>query len=74
MSAVENAVSHRLVIDGSLCSGHGRCYSLSSALFASDPEGFPIDRDVERVIAATDLAAAQLAVNSCPEQAIRLID
>jgi len=57
-------------IDASVCSGHGRCYSLVPDLFSPDDDGHgtsitgdvPPDREQD----------AQLALQNCPEQAISL--
>ena len=32
----------KVSIDEQKCSGHGRCYTLSPALFDCDDEGFPV--------------------------------
>lgn len=59
----------RIVLDGSKCQGHGRCYALSPELFDSDDEGnsvLLVSGDVP-----PDLESkAVLAVENCPEYAI----
>jgi ferredoxin len=62
----------RVVLDPERCTGHGRCYDLAPELFDADERGHcvvvvadPSDAQVER---------ARLAVESCPEQALALID
>jgi ferredoxin len=57
-----------LEVDGDLCRGHGRCYSLFPDLFDAD------DQSMSRVISETAPAteAAQAASN-CPERAIAIL-
>ena len=62
------------IVDGSLCTGHGRCYSLAPDVFAVDDEGFPAVRDAEVPVPAGAEPAARLACDSCPEGAIRIVD
>jgi ferredoxin len=62
----------RLRIDTDRCTGHGRCYDLAPELFADDAEGYGqviVERPDE-----SQLPAARLAVNSCPERAVILED
>ena len=59
-------------VDARLCSGQGRCYVLSPGLFTSDEDGFCAERGTTRDVPAGQQAAAQLAVDSCPEGAIAL--
>jgi ferredoxin len=63
----------RVSVDARLCSGQGRCYVLSPGLFTSDDDGFCAERGTTRVVPAGQEAAAQLAVDSCPEGAIALV-
>jgi ferredoxin len=62
----------RVSVDAHLCSGQGRCYVLSPGLFTADDEGFCAERGTERNVPPGLDAAAQLAVDSCPEGAITL--
>jgi ferredoxin len=62
----------RLRIDGALCSGHGRCYSVAPDVYAPDDEGYVEGRDVDREIEPADIAQADEGARSCPEQAIVL--
>jgi ferredoxin len=60
----------RLRIDADRCTGHGRCYDLAPELFTDDEQGHG-----QVVVPEPDesqLAAARLAVNSCPERAVIL--
>jgi ferredoxin len=58
-------------IDEAACSGHGRCYAVSPDLFGIDDDGKGVAPG--SFILASDLGAAQLAVDNCPEEAIRLL-
>lgn len=61
----------RLFIDSSVCTGHGRCYSVQPKYFESDDDGF--GRALDTDVAPGDEEAAQDAVASCPERAISLV-
>jgi ferredoxin len=58
-------------IDDSVCTGHGRCYSLSPTHFEPDDigQGRVIGRTVKGAAALEEL---QNTVRLCPEQAIRV--
>jgi ferredoxin len=60
----------KLRIDGALCSGHGRCYSIAPDVFVSDDEGFADNRDVEREVRPGFEDSAREGALSCPEEAI----
>jgi ferredoxin len=62
----------KLRIDPERCTGHGRCYDLAPELFAADDDGHGLVQVDEPD--ASHLAAARLAVNNCPEQAVILED
>ena len=66
----------KVTIDSTLCTGHGRCYSLSPTVFDSDDDGNGrvIVDDLDPEANAAQLAAARIAVANCPEQAISVID
>jgi len=61
----------RVRIDRDRCQGHGRCYGLAPDLFEPDDlgDGYVIGTGD---VSADRLAQAQLAVDSCPEQAVVL--
>ena len=61
----------RVSIDETACSGHGRCYAVSPDLFGIDDDGRGVAPG--NPISASALGAAQLAVDNCPEEAIRLV-
>lgn len=62
----------RIKLDCELCTGHGRCYSLSPEVFRPDDEGNGVPL-FERVPPELE-AQARRAVLNCPEDAITLID
>jgi ferredoxin len=62
----------RVVIDEGLCTGHGRCYAMVESLFAPDERGRGVVTAGE--LDSSSVAEAQIAVDSCPEQAIAIIE
>jgi ferredoxin len=61
----------RIEVDPDACTGHGRCYSLAPELFDADDDGYCATRSLE--VPAGQEAQARLAVDSCPEGAIRVV-
>lgn len=61
----------RIEVDGDACTGHGRCYSLAPDLFEADDDGYCATRSLD--VPPGQEGQAQLAVDSCPEGAIRVI-
>jgi len=59
----------QISLDHDRCTGHGRCYSLAPELFDCDDEGYgqvlvaDVPADLEE--------RARVAINACPERAIR---
>lgn len=64
----------RIVIDAELCSGQGRCYAMSPDLLVSDDEGFVEQRGTDFDVPAGLEGQARIAVDSCPEGAISLVE
>ncbi len=62
----------RVVLDTERCTGHGRCYDLAPDLFDADDRGHCVVMVDE--VPDDRHQVAQLAVESCPEQALRLVD
>jgi ferredoxin len=62
----------RISIDRSLCTGHGRCFSLALEVFGHDEEGFSVLK-AEKITPDLE-AAARLGAGSCPERAIAVDD
>jgi len=61
-------------VDGALCTGQGRCYSLAPAVFAPDDEGYNRDRDTIVEVADEHRKVARRGVRSCPEGAITILE
>jgi ferredoxin len=64
----------KLIVDGSSCMGHGRCYRIAPDLLTYDDEGYPTIRDELIDVPEDQVEAAEDAAGTCPEEAISLID
>jgi ferredoxin len=64
----------RVKIDGSLCSGHGRCWSLARDVFAADDAGFNGDAGGIIDVPRGHEESALLGIRSCPEIAISIVE
>lgn len=64
----------RLAVSEKLCSGQGRCYSVSPDVFHSDDEGFCAERGTEFEVPAGLEQQARLGVDTCPEGAITVVE
>jgi ferredoxin len=64
----------KLHVDGDVCTGHGRCYTVAPDLLSYDEEGFVSIRDETIEVADDQVKAAEDAAASCPEEAISLIE
>lgn len=62
----------RVHVDPALCQGHGRCYTLASALFEPDDVGDSHEIG-DGTVAAEHERLAHLAVDNCPEHAITIV-
>jgi ferredoxin len=62
----------KIHIDEQLCSGHGRCYSLSPELVQANDEGYPVQLGQD-INAGHDEEGARRAVANCPEGAISFV-
>lgn len=63
----------KVVIDHDVCTGHGRCYVLAEELFVDDEAGYGQVRG-DGTVAPDQVELARKAVESCPEQAISLVE
>jgi ferredoxin len=63
----------KLHVDGDVCTGHGRCYTVAPDLLTYDDEGFVSIRDETIAVPADQIQAAEDAAATCPEEAISLI-
>jgi len=64
----------RLAVDADECTGHGRCYTVAPDLLTFDDEGYVTVRGSAIDVPQDQLAAAEEAAGSCPEEAITLIE
>lgn len=64
----------KYTVDGSLCSGHGRCYLLAPAVYESDEDGFNARLDEHVEVTGTEENAARAGAHGCPERAITVHD
>ncbi|WP_327115978.1 ferredoxin [Nocardia sp. NBC_01730] len=62
----------RITVDGTSCTGHGRCYSAAPDLLACDEEGYVTIRDQTIEVPDSQVGAAADAEGTCPEGAITL--
>jgi ferredoxin len=63
----------RVAVDRSMCVGHAQCSAVCPSVFSNDEMGYAVVLG-DGNVPAGDEEAAQLAVDSCPEQAISIID
>jgi ferredoxin len=61
----------KIHVDPALCQGHNRCIAVAPDLFDIDDEGFASAAG-DGTVPVDAAGLAQLAVDNCPEQAIRL--
>jgi ferredoxin len=61
----------KIHVDPTLCQGHNRCTALAPGLFDVDDEGFASAAG-DGTVPPGQADPAELAVENCPEQAIRL--
>lgn len=63
----------RIFVDETLCSGHGRCYSLAPEVFSSDDDGFSLQRGQEFDVEPANEEKARAGAAACPEGAIKIL-
>jgi ferredoxin len=64
----------RVKIDGEHCTGHGRCAKYAPNVFKLDDDGYNAARGGEVDVPAGEEENAKRGMNSCPEQAITLVE
>jgi ferredoxin len=64
----------KVMVDGPLCTGHGRCYSLAPDVFEPDEEGYNAQRDTHIDVPADREELARQGAHACPEGAITVIE
>lgn len=62
----------RIAVDHNRCQGHGRCYDLAPDVFESDDRG-RVDLAVTGELSPDLESDARIAVQNCPESALRLM-
>ena len=62
----------KISVSESLCSGHGRCYTVAPEVYESDEEGFNALRGETVEVEAGKEEAARRGADSCPESAITI--
>ena len=60
------------ICDKSLCQGHGRCEAMAPEVYKLDPNGY-LDAEITEVPAGLE-EQARLGADSCPEQAITIVE
>jgi ferredoxin len=63
----------KVEVDRSMCVGHAQCQAICPAVFGSDELGYAVVIG-DGTVPPEHEEAAELAVDSCPEQAIRTGD
>jgi ferredoxin len=61
----------KIHVDPALCQGHNRCVALAPSLFDIDDDGFASAAG-DGTVPPAQADRAELAVDNCPEQAIKL--
>lgn len=62
--------AQEIVVDRSVCVGHGMCYGTSPDLIGYDEQGDPIMPG--RALKSDEFEAARRAIDACPERALSL--
>ena len=63
----------KVVIDGDICQGQGRCFSIAPSLFGFDDLGNGVVLG-DGTLSAETLELARLAQANCPEHAIFIVE
>ena len=63
----------KVEVDRGMCVGHAQCQAICPAVFGSDELGYAVVIG-DGTVPPEHEEAAELAVDSCPEQAIRAAD
>lgn len=64
----------KLRIDESLCTGHGRCWTLAPNVYQSDDDGYNAARGQVIDVQPGHEDQARLGMRACPEVAITLAE
>jgi ferredoxin len=63
----------KVEVDRGMCVGHAQCQAICPAVFGSDDLGYAVVIG-DGTVPPEHEEAAELAIDSCPEQAIRAAD
>jgi len=64
----------KVAVDRSTCVGHAQCSAICPSVFGSDELGYAVLVTADGVVPAGDEGDARLAVDSCPERALSLVE
>jgi ferredoxin len=64
----------KVKVDETLCTGHGRCYSLAPEVYSPDEEGYNSARGTAIDVPPDKESGAWLGITNCPEGAISLVE
>ncbi len=64
----------KAIIDGELCSGHGRCEAMGASAYTLDDNGYNAERGKTIIIKPGNEDAARMGAEACPERAIILVE
>lgn len=64
----------KVKIDGTLCTGNGRCWEYAKEVYDLDDNGYNLHRGKTLDVAPDQEAAARLGASNCPEQAIEILE
>lgn len=64
----------KAIIDGELCTGHGRCEAMAASVYPLDDNGYNAERGKTIIIKAGSESAARLGAEGCPERAITIVE
>jgi ferredoxin len=62
----------RILVDGNLCQGHGRCYEIAPEIFTDDVDGHSVLTTGE--VWGDSYERAAEAGRACPERAISFVE
>jgi len=64
----------KIKIDGELCTGHGRCWTVAKEVYTLDDNGYNAERGKTVEVPKGKEEAARLGAARCPERAITIIE
>ena len=64
----------KVAVDRNTCTGHAQCSAICPSVFESDELGYAVLATADGVVPAGDEDDARLAVESCPERALTVVE